>query len=143
MGKKHFYHTFGDNVPEDITKQFNKILRHEEYLLEKDPLGKAIFFGNENELYKYNIEQYINDKENEENLNNESVQEIELLKQALKKLKKIYPLEHEIVMHYYFSDKKTTMIQIAKDKNISKQAVSQILKRAYMHLKELVESDKK
>ena len=39
MSRKHFYITFGDEIPEEIEKIYNRIVRKEEYSLEKDALG--------------------------------------------------------------------------------------------------------
>ena len=50
MSRKHFYITFGDEIPEEIEKIYNRIVRKEEYSLEKDALGKSVLFGSEDEL---------------------------------------------------------------------------------------------
>ena len=142
MSKKHFYVTFDDNVPKDIVKQYNRVIRKEEYILEKDALGSAIFFGSEDELFKHNIMKYIQGIETDKEAVEEQENEILLLKKALVKLKEKYPAEYEIVRSYYFSAPSKTMAQLASERNISKQAVSRLLKRAYVHLKELVISYK-
>lgn len=33
MSRKHFYITFGDEIPEEIERAYNKIVRKEEYSL--------------------------------------------------------------------------------------------------------------
>ena len=50
MGKKHFYLKLDPSVSDEIERQYNRIVRNEEYLLEKDALGSAYFFGNESDL---------------------------------------------------------------------------------------------
>ena len=55
MGKKHFYLKLDPSVSDEIERQYNRIVRNEEYLLEKDALGSAYFFGNESDLCKCNI----------------------------------------------------------------------------------------
>ena len=50
MSKRHFYRKFPEEVSEKLEKTYNKIVRHEEYLYEKDAVSKAIFFGDEEEL---------------------------------------------------------------------------------------------
>ncbi len=135
MSKKHFYIKFSDDVPNSIEKHYNRILRREEYLLEKDPLGSAVFFGNEDELYKYNIVGYIISKENEQNRSDNGY---EFLTKALDKMKKVYPMEYEVLESYYLSENHKSIIEIANDRGISKQAVSKLLSRAKKHLKTLV-----
>ena len=134
MKKKHYYIKL-DNVSSEFEKQYNKIVRKEEYLLEKDPIGNAVFFGNEDELYKHKIVDYITAKENDKI---ESQRCKEYLRNALAELKIKYPLEYSILESYYLSDKRMNTIEIAKSRNISKQAVSKLLCKAKKHLKSLV-----
>lgn len=140
MGKKHFYITFGDDVPKEIEQAYNKIVRREEYNLEKDALGNALLFSNEEELYKENIADYILRRGSESERNEEQVKMIELLHKALERLKVDYPLEYELIQQYYFSDDKVTQVEIGTKRNTTKQAVYKNLKRAYKHLKEYINS---
>ena len=135
MSKKHFYITFDDSVPSGVVKKYNQMVRQQEHRYEKDALGKAIFFGNEDELYKLNIVRYISDiqSHNEETYDHE--EKLKQLKSALKQLKEKYPLEYEVVMRHYFMDKPQSVTQIAKEKNTYPQKITRILKRAYKHLK--------
>lgn len=139
MGKKHYYFKFDESVPENIEKQYNRIVRNEEYLLEKDALGTAYFFGDENELYKYNIMNCIarDQKEMEDAARYQA--DLELLHKALIKLKEDFPNEYDVIMSYYFSEEKVTMRSIAEERNISRQAVNGTLKRAYRHLKRYID----
>jgi len=140
--KKHYYHKFDDSVPEDLEKYFNKLTRKEEYLYEKDPISKAIFFGDESELYKYNIASRISYTEMELEIQAQLQKDIEYLRKALEQLKKSYPLEYAVIQEYYFSDENKSLQKIADKRKVSKQAISKILKFAYIHLKKYINSYK-
>ena len=79
-GKKHFYILFGDSVSPEIEKEYNRIVRREEYLLERDPIGDAYLFGDEDELYKYNIVDCITRIEQEKAEESDKIEMIELLR---------------------------------------------------------------
>ena len=64
------------------------------------------------------------------------------LHNALEKLKKDYPVEYEVIQHYYFSERKITQQEIGSKRHITKQAVNKILKNAYEHLKQYIIIDK-
>lgn len=135
MGKKHFYLKLDPSVSDEIERQYNRIVRNEEYLLEKDALGSAYFFGNESDLCKCNIMACIA-RDTREKADAEEYQlNLELLQKALSKLKEEHPLEYAVIMSYYFSETNKTMREIGEERNISKQAVNNALKRAYAHLK--------
>lgn len=138
MSKKHFYRKFPEEVPEEFEKIYNKIVRHEEYLYEKDSVSKAIFFGDEEELYRQDIAGHIINQETEEKEHTEMCNKIAELRNALEKLKKDYPIEYEIIQLYYFSEKKITQQKIGSKHHITKQAVNKILKNAYEHLKQYI-----
>lgn len=138
MSKKHFYIKFDDSVPNSIEKEYNRIVRSEEYLLEKDVLGSADLFGDENELYKYNLAEILIHNENEKSENEEKQQKLILLRKALIKLKEEHFSEYELIYNYYFADNGSTMKSIGEKQNITKQAVNNRLKRAYAHLKKYI-----
>lgn len=138
MSKRHFYIKLPDGVSEEFEKIYNKIVRHEEYLYEKDSVSKAIFFGDEEELYRQNIAGYIINQETEEKEHTEMCNKIVELHNALEKLKKDYPMEYEIIQLYYFSEKKITQQEIGVKHHITKQAVNKMLKNAYEHLKQYI-----
>lgn len=138
MSKKHFYRKFPEEVSEELEKTYNKIVRHEEYLYEKDAVSKAIFFGDEEELYSQNISRYIINQETEEKEHAKKCGKIAVLHKALERLKKDYPMEYEIIQLYYFSEKKITQREIGIKRHITKQAVNKLLKNAYKHLKQYI-----
>lgn len=142
MSKRHFYRKFPEEISEKFEKTYNKIVRHEEYLYEKDAVSKAIFFGDEEELYWQNIAGYIINLESEEKEHTKLCDRIAELRNALEKLKKNYPMEYEVIQLYYFSEKKITQQEIGEKRHITKQAVNKILKYAYEHLKQYIIIDK-
>ena len=100
--------------------------------------GSAYFFGNESDLCKCNIMACIA-RDTKEKADAEEYQlNLELLQKALSKLKEEHPLEYAVIMSYYFSETNKTMREIGEERNISKQAVNNALKRAYAHLKEYI-----
>lgn len=138
MSKRHFYKKFPEEVSEELEKTYNKIVRHEEYLYEKDAVSKATFFGDEEELYRQNIAKYIINLESEEKEHAETCGRIAALHKAIEKLKKDYPMEYEIIQLYYFSEKKITQQEIGVKYRITKQAINKLLKNAYKHLKQYI-----
>ena len=134
MKKKHFYIKL-DNVPGDLEKQYNKIVRQQDYRLEKDALGRAVLFGNEDELYKYRIVDYIIAKDNEKK---ESKRCKEYLKKALAELEKTYPMEHKVFTSRYLPEMQSSVSQIANDIGRSKQMVYILLNKSKVHLQALV-----
>ena len=143
MSRKHFYITFGDEIPEEIEKIYNRIVRKEEYSLEKDALGKSVLFGSEDELYRYNISEYIAQQNAEKSQNKEHQEMLALLNKALDRLKEEYPIEYEIMQLYYFSENQITLQEIGKSKGITKQAVHKRIKKACLYLKEYITAYKK
>jgi len=132
MIKKHFYQKFDNSVPKELETAYNRPVRKQEYSYEKDALSRAYFFGNESELYKHSVVVYQPEQA--------ASDEKKVLYNALNMLKEEYPLEYEVVIEFYFTDKKITMTEIAKRKGKSKQSISKLLKRAYKHLKVYMQS---
>ena len=137
-GKKHFYILFGDSVSPEIEKEYNRIVRREEYLLERDPIGDAYLFGDEDELYKYNIVDCITRIEQEKAEESDKIEMIELLRKAIEKLKEEYPYEYGLVSKYYIYGRKVTMRELGEENNITKQAANNSLNRAYERLKKYI-----
>ena len=134
MKKKHKYIKL-KNVSSEFEKFYNKVARQEEYRLEKDPLGSALLFGNEDDLHKYKIVDYINAKENEQI---ENKRRKEYLDKALAELKENYPLEHKVFTSRYSPEKELSVSQIAKEIGRSNQMVYFLLKKSKVHLQSLV-----
>ena len=138
MSKKHYYQKLDSQISYEFEQLYNKILRREEYLLEKDALGNALLFGSEDDLYYKNGSLFNVNKLSDDSENKEHEKMIKLLYKALKILKDKHPSEYELIQLYYFSDSKITQQEIGKRKNVSKQAVQKALKRACNHLKKYI-----
>ena len=90
------------SVSDEIERQYNRIVRNEEYLLEKDALGSAYFFGNESDLCKCNIMACIA-RDTKEKADAEEYQlNLELTPKSPLKLKEEHPLEYAVIMSYTF-----------------------------------------
>ena len=132
MDRRKKYKKMYGNVPENFIDESIKIDRHISYSKNKDPLGRALYFGNENDLYQHKIAvQIINKEKNKES-------SYPYLEKALKKLKAVKPMEYETLYSYYLSDDPKNIKEIAAARGISKQAVSKMLANARKHLKTLV-----
>ena len=55
--RKYYRERYGD-IPENILNELIRLDRHEEYIKRKDPIGRAILYGDETELYRSAIIKY-------------------------------------------------------------------------------------
>ena len=131
--RKEYKEKYGD-VPEKFIDESIKIDRHTNYSLYKDALGRAIYYGNENELYKHRIADYKISNE----LTNDNDIFYPYLEKALGKLKVLRPKEYDTLYSYYLSENPKNISEIAVERGVSKQAVSKMLAKARKHLKILV-----
>lgn len=134
MGK-HKYISFPEdyNVPEETEREYNRIVRHEEYLERKDREAIAVHYESEESLYvnplMKNMQSGAESQREAENLKQERLQ---LLPAALEKLKEVNEISYSILMDYYFScGKKVTLEMLAKKYNISITSVFRRIKRSH------------
>ena len=127
MKKKHQYVKF-DNVHHKFEENYNHITRQQEYSYEKDALGRALFFGNEDDLHKYRIA----DKRRKEYLG-----------MALAELKENYPMEYTVFTSRYSPNDPMSISQIACMIGMSKTTVYRKIEKARKHLQALVNKYKK
>lgn len=135
MPKKFFYRIFDDSVPKEIDKAYNKLLRHEQYLEEKERKYVAFSFGSESDLYlckKFNVFDTLEDEKESE--------DYALLYKALDSLKAYNERDYNIVIDYYFStEKKATCKALGEKYHLSPQSISARLKVSRKYLRKCIE----
>ena len=127
--KDKYIKQYGNTITDKILRVMISFDCHEDYVRRKDPLGRAILFGNEDELAKYNIAGHIigNKEEN-----------YDYLYMALDELKEHSQLEYEVVTRFYLDDKYKNAKEIAAKLGLSFQYVYNVRDLALRHLLPLI-----
>ncbi len=144
MSSNHSYIYFSDifNVNQEIKREYNRIVRHEEYLTEKDAKHICWHYGTEEELNEYILMKQKNSMfKHEAELAEKETEKYELLSYALSELKSKHKRDYSILMEYYFSPDKITMSQLAKKHSITKQSICLRLKISYQFLRNYITSN--
>ena len=131
-----------DALSDEEKAEYLKMCNHEHYLHRKDPLGSAIFFGDEDELQRFHIANILADKETEEQEHQEQVKMLEYLHLALEQLKTEHPIEYEMVVAYYLSEQKVSYAEMGARLGVTKQAIYYRLKKALAILREHINMHK-
>ena len=139
MGKRHYYIHFPENynVPQETEREYNRMVRHEEYVEEKDEKNISFNYESEDQLYEHPLMQKkLSELENEMAAARIRKEKLELIEYALEKLKAVNELSYNILMDYYFSaEPKVTMKMIAEKYGVRKQSISIRLQRAYRFIR--------
>ncbi len=115
-----------------------KILRHENYLLEKENSRKYLYYGFEDEIYRSHFfEVYNNLKSKQESEYKYFLFQAMYL--ALNDLKKLNPYWYKLICEFYFGKEKITLEQLGKMHNVTRQAVTKSLRRALNVLRQIAE----
>lgn len=120
------------DIPDSILEELIKIDYHEQYVMRKDPLGKAYLYGSEEQLYRKKIirffsyeDDYLKPKIN-----------CSFLSDALDELKTIDLIGYKLIMDYYSNDPKSTSY-LADMLGVTKRKVYQIREIALSRLRVL------
>ena len=109
-----FYMHFGDDVPKNIEKEYNRLLLHEQYLEKKEQKYRiqTATFEDVITVCPDPATLPINEIELErERLHNER---LKYLPVALNLLKADYPDLYRLIVEYYYAETKTTMADLGK-----------------------------
>lgn len=137
MSRFRYIH-FGDDVPPEIEKEYNKLLRKEKYLEEKDA-ENGLIYPDFDDVLAMNPDPAslpISDEEKEHRTRQSK--RLEYLPVALELLKKEYPEGYELIQDYFLSDDKVTMWYLVEKYGITIDMVRYRLKRAKEKLKEYI-----
>lgn len=133
MGKYSYIH-FGDDVPKNIEREYNKLCHKEQYLEEKDLAHGVIHIEYDSCLNN------VPEPCREESTESEIIWETRLkyLPSALSLLKDKFPLEYNLINDYFLSGKNFSMFELAEKYNLSLKKVEYRLKKAKELLKEYI-----
>ena len=127
MGRFMYVH-FGDDVPRNIEKEYNKLLRKERYLEERDA---------ENGLIYPNCASIpISDEEEQEQIRHRNRHDY--LPEALELLKSDFPEGYELIQDYFLREDKVTMWYLVEKYGLSIDVVRYRIKIAKQKLKEYI-----
>ena len=132
MSKYHYVH-FGDNVPKNVEKEYNRMARREQYLEEQDAAHDVMYLDhkNINRLPDRSVE-------DSEHIDVLTEKRLDYLPIALRLLKMDYPFEFRLISEYYFSEKNVTMLYLAKKYSISEKRIEYRMKKAKKLLKKYI-----
>ena len=135
---RFFYQHFGDDVPQNIQVECNKMLRHEQYLEERDAefMAQLTNFDKVLEVIPDPASLPINEIA-EENMRRKEAR-LEFLSDALEMLHNDYPEGYELIQDYYFGKKKVPFRHLAKKYGVTIAVIKYRLKLAKEKLKSFI-----
>lgn len=130
---KFQYTYFGDNVPRKVEKEYNRMKRREQYLIEQDIAHDVTYLGHKEmcELPDYPVEETT-----PADILRES--RLDYLPIALELMKMDYPFEYQLIRDYYLSEKAVTMIYLAQKYSLTAKTIEYRIKKAKQLLKEYI-----
>ncbi len=132
MSKFQYTH-FGDEVPREVEKEYNRMGRREQYLEEQDAAHDVIYLDHDD------ISR-IPDNPQDELLPADILREarLEYLPIALELMKMDYPFEYQLIRDYYLSEKTVTMMYLARKYSVTEKKVEYRMKKARKLLREYI-----
>ena len=137
MGRFMYVH-FGDDVPRNIEKEYNKLLRKEKYLEERDAENGMIYPDFDDVLASNPDPASIPINEEEELEQTRHRKRLEYLSEALELLKSDFPEGYELIRDYFLNDDKITMWYLVEKYGLSIDMVRYRIKIAKQKLKEYI-----
>ena len=112
MGRFMYQH-FGDGVPRRIEDEYNKMLRHEQYLEERDAeyLVQSVSYEDVQDIIADPASLPINGIEAANTSRHNA--RLDFLPVALEMLRCDYPEGYRLILDYYYGDKKVTLLYLA------------------------------
>ena len=134
------YITFGDDVPHEIEKVYNRMLRYEKYLIEQDIKHGTGILPHDPFLENIADKSMTPEFQAEQAANELWECRLELLKKALNWLGKHSPKEYKLIMEYYYTNEDITIADLAERYGISKQALSKRLATSRDKLRKFIKA---
>lgn len=112
MGRFMYQH-FGNGVPRRIEVEYNKMLRHEQYLEERDAeyLAQSVSYEDVQDVIADPASLPINSIEAKKSSRHNA--RLAFLPVALEMLRCDYPEGYRLILDYYYSNKKVTLLYLA------------------------------
>lgn len=124
MAKFQYTH-FGEDVPREIEKEYNRMERRERYLEEQD-IAHDVTYLDHKDMSE------IPDPPAEELSPADILRasRLEYLPVALEMMRMDHPFEYQLIRDYYYSEKAVTMLYLAHKYSLTKRTVEYRMKRA-------------
>lgn len=132
MAKFH-YTQFGDDVPKEIEREYNRMERRERYLEEQDIAHDVTYLDHKD------MSQIPNPTAEE--LSPADILKaarLEYLPIALELMRMDHPFEYQLIKEYYLSENVVTMMYLAQKYALTKRTVEYRMKRARELLKKYI-----
>lgn len=137
MGRFH-YICFGDDVPKEIEKEYNRLCRQEQYQEERE-LTHGVLHLDFDALLQGAVDQTsLPEYQEELRITQQRAARLEILPKALKWLREEFPDDFSIISEYYLSEEKITLVFLAEKYGLTHQAMSKRMARAREKLKEFI-----
>lgn len=137
MGKFMYVH-FNDDVPRNIETEYNKLLRKEKYLEERD-YENGMIYPDFDDVLAVNPDPAsipISDEEEQEQIRHRK--RLEYLSDGIERLKTDFPEGYELIRDYFLGDDKVTMWYLVKKYDLSIDIVRYRIKIAKQKLKDYI-----
>lgn len=136
--ERFMYVHFGDDVPRNIEKEYNKLLRKERYLEERDAENGMIYPDFDAVLAANPDPASIPISEEEEQEQIRQRNRHDYLPYALELLKSDFPEGYELIRDYFLREDKVTMWYLVEKYGLSIDVVRYRIKIAKQKLKEYI-----
>lgn len=135
---KFYYQHFGDDVPQRIEVEYNKMLRHEQYLEEREAEYRAMSsdFNAVQEVMPDPASLPINEIAEEKRRLNDA--RLDFLPVALEMLRCDFPEGYELIRDYYLGTEKVTHFDLMEKYGLTRPVVKYRLKLARERLKAFI-----
>lgn len=138
--KDYFYNRYSGRceTSEEVRKEYDRMIHREKYVDRKEHT-LSINYEDEEQLYQNplmlnKISSYEKDSEEAEKEDNLSKQ----LTFALTELKKHNQRDYNILMDYYFTYEKISMVKLAEKYGVSSQTIWRRLERSYQFIRKQI-----
>lgn len=135
---KFTYINFGDDVPREIEKIYNRMLRHEKYLIEQDIRYGTGILPHDPLLENIADKSLTPEFQAEQAADERWQRRLAYLPTALHWLSNASPKDYKLIMEYYYTDEETTVADLAKRYGITKQALSKRIAAVRDKLREFI-----
>ncbi len=115
---------FGNDVPREIEREYNRMLRQEQYQIEKDIAHGVSTLDYDPLLHNVADRSLTQEFQLEAETDRLWNERLTILPIAMDWLKIEYPDEYKLINAYYFADKPVTLMYLAERYGVTKQALS-------------------
>ncbi len=137
MGRFH-YICFGNDVPKEIEKEYNRLCRQEQYQEERELIHGVLHLDFDALLQGAVDQTSLPEYQEELRIRQQRAARLKILPKALKWLREEFPDDFSIISEYYLSEEKITLVYLAEKYDLTHQAMSKRMAKAREKLKEFI-----